>query len=96
MDFAIFTLKNGIIKRSSNIVRIKWLFLVKAVGFTIEFIIMSSKPPPICLTINVLIQGNFLSLGNPNKGLVNMHPLTFNSLLYINNFVVTKAPKLCA
>jgi hypothetical protein len=72
------------------------LFFVRAVGLTMEFIIISSRPPPICLTIKVLIHGNFLSFGNPNNGLVNMHPLIFNSLLYINNLVATKAPKLCA
>lgn len=74
----MFTLKNGIINLSSNMVRIKLLFLVKAVGLTIEFIMISSRPPPICFTIKVLIQGNFLSLGNPNNGLVNIHPLIFN------------------
>lgn len=52
------------------------LFLVNAVGFTIEFIIMSYIPPPICFSINTFIQGIFLSLGNPNNGLVKITPLT--------------------
>lgn len=53
------------------------LFFVRAVGLTIELMMISSRPPPICFNINTFAQGNCLSLGNPNNGLVNITPLTF-------------------
>lgn len=75
---------------------INLLFFVKAVGFTIEFTIISYKPPPICFNINTFIHGNLRSLGNPNNGLVKITPDILIVFLYNNNFVVTNPPKLWA
>ncbi len=87
-------LRNGIINLSSKIVWMNLLFFVRAVGFTIEFTITSSRSFPMSLTIKILCQGRFLSFGKPNNGLVSITPLTGISGLSTSNLKVTRAPKL--
>lgn len=94
IDLAILTLRKGIIKRSSKIVCINLLFLVKAVGLTKELTITSSSPPPICFSMNFFIQGNFFSFGKPKKGLVNMTPVILIYGLSIKSFDIINPPIL--
>lgn len=90
----MFRLKKGIINRSSNIVCMNLLFLVRAVGFTIELMMMSYNPPPICFNIKIFNQGMLLSFEKPNNGLVKITPLTLMEGLSSNNLQVTNPPKL--
>lgn len=96
MDFPILMLKKGIIRRSSKMELMYLLFLVKAVGLTIELMTKSSILSPISLISWSLAQGSSLSLGNPRRGLVIIQPAMLIPGRSSKSLIVMSPPKLWA